>query len=150
GRALPSLHGLDREQRVIYVGSFSKGLLPGLRLAYVIVPPALVDRFHELRAISASHPSLADQAVVADFMREGHFAKHIRRMREVYARRRDCLMSVLRDEVGPLVHVAIPDAGTHLVAALTGGVDDVRVSAAAAERGVAVLPLSGQYRGVPR
>jgi GntR family transcriptional regulator/MocR family aminotransferase len=146
GRPLPSLQGLDDEQRVIYVGSFSKGLLPGLRLAYLIVPPSLLDAFVELRAVSGSHAPLGDQAVVADFMREGHYARHIRRMRELYAHRRACLVDAVRLELGAAVNLEVPAGGTHALA-FVDGVDDVALSSAAADRGVVALPLSAQYRG---
>jgi GntR family transcriptional regulator / MocR family aminotransferase len=146
GRPLPSLQGLDDEQRVIYVGSFSKGLLPGLRLAYLIAPPLLLDAFMELRTVSGSHAPLGDQAVVADFMREGHYARHIRRMRELYAHRRSCLVDAVRSELRDVVRLEVPAGGTHAVA-FVDGVDDVALSSAAADRGVIALPLSAQYRG---
>ena len=146
GRPLPSLQGLDDEHRVIYVGSFSKGLLPGLRLAYLIVPPSLLDSFIELRGVSGSHAPLGDQAVVADFMRDGHYARHIRRMRELYAHRRSCLIDAVRSELGRSVRLDAPSGGTHALA-FVDDVDDVALSSAAADRGVIALPLSAQYRG---
>jgi GntR family transcriptional regulator/MocR family aminotransferase len=146
GRPLPSLQGLDGEGRVIYVGSFSKGLLPGLRLAYLIAPPSLIDPIAELRAVSGSHPPLGDQAVVADFMRDGHYARHIRRMRALYSHRRGCLVDAVRAELGASVDLDVPAGGTHAIA-FVNRVDDVALSAAAAERGVIALPLSAQYRG---
>jgi len=145
-RPLPSLQGLDDEQRVIYVGSFSKGLLPGLRLAYVIVPPSLLDSFIDMRAVSGSHASLGDQAVVADFMRDGHYARHIRRMRELYAHRRSCLINAVHSELGSSVRLDVPAGGTHALA-FVDGLDDAALSSAAADRGVIALPLSAQYRG---
>jgi GntR family transcriptional regulator/MocR family aminotransferase len=145
GRPLPSLHGLDRERRVVYIGSFSKGLLPGLRLAYVVAPPSLVDMFNDVRAVSGSQPSVGDQAVVADFMRDGYFAKHIRRMRELYETRRDCLVAAVRAELGDVVEIETPTAGTHAVAFGRAAIEDTEIAAAAARAGVVALPLSRQY-----
>src|SRR6185436_16929096 len=110
--------------RVIYAGSFSKCLLPGLRLGYLVVPTELIGRFHETAAIAGSTPSLADQAVAADFIVLGHFAKHIRRMRELYLNRRDVLRTELESQLSGLVQVTDADAGTHLVARLSPGVLD--------------------------
>ena len=84
---VPAMYGLDRDARVIYLGTFSKVLFPALRLGYLIVPPALVDAFLRARAVSGRTSSAIDQAVVADFIEEGHFERHIRRMRSAYRER---------------------------------------------------------------
>lgn len=96
GRQLPALYAMDRGDRVIYVGTFSKVLFPSLRLGYVILPPALVEPFCTLRAVLDRSPPTLLQAVTADFMSEGHFIGHIRRMRTLYQARQQCLLEVLQ------------------------------------------------------
>jgi len=83
GRPIPALQGLDRAGVVIFAGTFNEVLFPALRLAYLVVPPAMVDRFAAAQSLSMRHAPLLDQAVLCDFITEGHFARHIRRMREL-------------------------------------------------------------------
>ena len=87
GRPLASLQGLDEGDRVLYLGTFSKVLFPSLRLGYVVAPHALVDAFTSSRALYGRHAPGIDQAVLAEFIAEGHLARHIRRMRRLYAER---------------------------------------------------------------
>ena len=106
GRALASLQGLDDSERVIYVGTLNKALFPGLRLGYAVVPPALLRAFITARYLVDSQPSSLCEGVVADFIEEGHFATHIRRMRLLYRDQRDDLVAALRlrlgDEMTPM------------------------------------------------
>src|SRR5690606_35038652 len=88
GGPLPALKSLDHDGRVLYTGTFSKVLIPGLRLAYLVVPAALVGRFQERLANMPGPGSILPQAMVADFIEQGHFARHLRRMRALYAERR--------------------------------------------------------------
>jgi GntR family transcriptional regulator/MocR family aminotransferase len=123
-RPLPALKSLDRDGRVIYAGTFSKVLFPSLRLAYLVVPEALIDRFEEIgHAFVGGSPDLT-QAIVTAFIREGHFARHIQRMRKLYAERRTItatgLMSVLSDHVS----VDAQPGGMHLVLRLRPGQTD--------------------------
>ena len=92
-RPIPCLHGLDVDGRVIYVGSFSKTLFPALRLGFLIVPPDLRERLVAARAAADQHPPTLDQAVLADFILEGHFARHLRRMRMAYRERLEALIA---------------------------------------------------------
>ncbi len=147
GRPLPALQGLDEENRVIYAGTFSKGLLPSLRLGYLVVPANLVDAFQNAHAVSGLHGSLVDQAVVADFLREGHFARHIRRMRRLYATRCELLVESLHRHLGTIIDVALPSSGTHVVMGLPAGISDVDACRAAAANGVVTTPLSSAYIG---
>ena len=147
GRPLPALQGLDEENRVIYAGTFSKGLLPSLRLGYLVVPANLVDAFQNAHAVAGVHGSLVDQAVVADFIREGHFARHIRRMRRLYATRRELLVASLRRHLGSMIDVTLPSSGTHVVVGLPAGISDVDACQAAAANGVVTTPLSSAYIG---
>jgi len=143
GHPLPALKSLDREERVIYAGTLSKVLYPGLRLAYLVVPQAQVGAFRAAtkRALHGGCPALM-QAVVADFIEEGHFARHIRKMRSLYARRR----AWLADALGPYethgMRVTLRDGGMHLLIELPIGTDDVACARRALDDGLAVLALT--------
>jgi GntR family transcriptional regulator / MocR family aminotransferase len=142
GRPIAALQGLDKEGRVIYLGTFSKVLFPSLRIGYIVAPPDLADRFAAARgALSRFTPSI-DQAALADFINEGHFARHIRRMRTLYAERQSALVETARRELGDLLEVNPSEAGIHLVGWLAGGADDRRASEAAAREGVEAQALS--------
>jgi GntR family transcriptional regulator/MocR family aminotransferase len=143
GRPLPSLQGMDGGGRVIYLGTFSKTLFPALRIGYLIVPPALATAFATARGAADRHSPTLEQAVVADFLAEGHFARHVRRMRTLYAERRDALLEALRPLVAEgLLELGNCDAGMHVVGWLPGGVDDRAVSAALLARGVEATAVS--------
>jgi GntR family transcriptional regulator/MocR family aminotransferase len=148
GRPLGSLQGQDNDGRVIYVGTFSKALFPSLRLGYLVAPPDLVDAFVTARALADGHSPLLTQAVLTDFFTEGHFARHVRRMRAVYAERQDALLRAARRELREELEVAPSATGLHLVGWLPRGVDDRAASAAAAGCGVETPPLSA-YRVRP-
>jgi GntR family transcriptional regulator/MocR family aminotransferase len=142
GRPLASLQGLDDGERVIYIGTLNKALFPGLRLGYAVLPPALLRPFVTARYLMDRQPSTLCQAVVADFMAEGHFAAHIRRMRAAYQDQRDTLVAALRRRLGDHLSVDPPDQGMHLVAYLRRGLSDVAVERAALEQGVIVRAMS--------
>jgi GntR family transcriptional regulator/MocR family aminotransferase len=142
GRPLAALQGLDRQDRVIYLGTFSKVLFPALRLGYMIVPADLVEAFRAARALSDRHSPVLDQAVLADFISDGHFARHIRRMRALYAERQAILVEAAKGELAGLLEVHPAEAGMHLVGWLPAGMDDVEVSRCAAVHRVEVPPLS--------
>ncbi|MEL6938555.1 MAG: PLP-dependent aminotransferase family protein [Cyanobacteria bacterium J06598_1] len=120
GRPIPALQGLDRYQRVLYVGTFSKVMFPGLRLGYVVLPPALVPVFQRAKWVCDRQSSLLHQAALTDFIAEGQLAKHIRRMRSIYEKRRqrliDLLQEISRDLGG--VEIAGDPAGLHFMARL--------------------------------
>ena len=149
GRPLASLQGLDNDGRVVYVGTFSKVLFPSLRLGYLVVPPNLVDAFVAARAMSGRHSPTVEQAVLTDFIEEGHFGRHIRRMRTLYRERQAALLAALREEAGGLVEVEPSVAGIHLAAWLPEGLDDREVSREAFRRGVEARPMSAFYAGRP-
>jgi GntR family transcriptional regulator/MocR family aminotransferase len=140
-RPIPSLHGLDAGARVIYVGSFSKTLFPSLRLGFLVAPPDLRDRLVAARRVVEPQPPLLDQVVLADFMTEGHFERHLRRMRAVYRERLEALTEAARRLCRGLLTLRPVESGLHAVADL-GEVDDVRVCEEAAGHGVEVTPLS--------
>lgn len=139
---LASLQGLDEDGRVIYVGTFSKTMFPAIRLGYLIVPPDLVDAFRAARAVSDRQSPTVDQAVLAEFLAAGHFARHVRRMRRLYAGRQAVLVESVRRVLGDRLEVHPSGAGMHLVGWLPPGVQDEEVSALAAANGVEASPLS--------
>src|SRR6266851_1295605 len=96
GRPLASLQGLDEDEQVIYVGTLNKVLFPGLRIGYVVVPPLLLQAFVNARCLTDRHPPTFPQILLTEFMRQGYFAAHIRRMRGFYRDARDALVSELR------------------------------------------------------
>jgi GntR family transcriptional regulator/MocR family aminotransferase len=144
-RPIASLQGLDTDGRVIYVGTFSKVLFPALRLGYVVVPKDLVRAFSAARDAADIFSSTLYQAVLTDFIREGHFARHIRRMRMLYLDRRRALVNAIQVQMGHMVEVIGAEAGMHLVALLPRGINDVEVSRKAAQMGISAIPLSSCY-----
>lgn len=142
GAPLASLQGLDVNNRVIYTGTFSKTLFPGLRLGYLVVPKDLVGTFVAARNAMSLAPPFLSQAVLSDFIEQGHLTRHIRRMRTLYARRRVALVTALEEASGDLLQLGPSDAGLHLTAWLPEGVDDSTVMQRAQENEVTVLPLS--------
>jgi GntR family transcriptional regulator/MocR family aminotransferase len=149
GRPLAALQGLDDAERVIYVGTLNKALFPGLRLGYLVVPRALLRAIIGARHLMDRQPSTLHQTVVAEFMRQGYFAAHIRRMRQLYRGQRDALVETLRRRAGDALDVALPDQGMHLVARLAKGLSERAIERAARERGLIVRPLSPMYREAP-
>jgi GntR family transcriptional regulator/MocR family aminotransferase len=145
GRPLASLQGLDTAGRVIYIGTFSKVLFPALRLGYMVAPAGTVDAFAAARALADRHPPGPSQALVAEFLAEGHFARHVRRMRTLYAERQEALLSAAGREWSGLLEVSPADAGMHLVAWLPKTASDRDISARAAAAGIVAPPLTAYY-----
>ncbi|NWE69046.1 PLP-dependent aminotransferase family protein [Pseudomonas gingeri] len=114
-RPLPALKSLDREGRVLYAGTFSKVLFPGIRIAYLVVPPAQVERFDQVGQMFLGNCPELTQAIVATFMSEGHFARHIQRMRKLYAERRDATVRGLNKALGQEVRIDAQPGGMHLI-----------------------------------
>jgi GntR family transcriptional regulator/MocR family aminotransferase len=148
-RPIASLQGLDTDARVIYVGTFSKVTLPALRLGYVVIPRDLVPAFSAARDAADVFSSTLYQAVMTDFIREGHFARHVRRMRILYGERRTALVNAIRVHARDKLKVIGEQAGMHLVALLPPGTDDVAVSKRAAQSGISATPLSTCYLMTP-
>jgi GntR family transcriptional regulator / MocR family aminotransferase len=148
-RPIASLQGLDTDGRVIYVGTFSKVMFPALRLGYVVVPKDLVPAFSAARDAADIFSSTLYQAVLTDFVREGHFARHIRRMRMLYMDRRRALVNAIQIQMGDMAEVIGAEAGMHLAVLLPRGTDDVAVSRKAAQRGISAMPLSVCYSKAP-
>jgi GntR family transcriptional regulator/MocR family aminotransferase len=149
-RPLGALQGMDTADRVLYVGTFSKVLFPALRIGYLVVPPPLWGAFVEAReALDVFSPTLY-QLALADFLREGHFARHLRRMRGIYMKRRAALLEGLERHCRGKLVVHNADAGLHLATLLPDGVDDVDVVRRMAARGLVATALSTCYVGRAR
>jgi GntR family transcriptional regulator / MocR family aminotransferase len=144
---IASLQGLDANSRVIYVGTFSKVLFPSLRLGYLVVPPDLVDRCRDVRRAMDLAPSNFYQEVLADFIQEGHFARHIRRMRVLYGERASALLDSIKDQIGSMVEVFGGEAGMHLAVMLNHGGRDMEIAERAAHQNLWLWPLSTSYIG---
>jgi GntR family transcriptional regulator / MocR family aminotransferase len=144
---IASLQGLDCNARVIYIGTFSKVLFPSLRLGYIVIPPDMVDRFLTVRFPMDLGPSEFFQAVLADFIREGHFARHIRRMRLLYGERRSALNESIRKELGFAVDITGGQAGMHLSMTLPKTKSDHDIALRAAKQNLWLVPLSSSYLG---
>ena len=138
-RPLPALQGLDHNGRVIYIGTFSKVLFPALRIGYLILPPQLVEAFRTVRNLIDTHPPMLEQAVLADFIVEGHFTRHLRKMRSLYAQRRAALLEAAR-EINLEIHP--PEAGLHCVGWLPDGMDALALVREAANQGVDLASVS--------
>jgi GntR family transcriptional regulator/MocR family aminotransferase len=142
GRPVAALQGLDRGGRVIYLGTFSKVIFPSLRLGFAIVPDALVDAFVGGRAIAGRHSPVLEQSLLATFMREGHFARHVRRMRKLYIGRQSALLDAVHRHLGDALDIRATEAGLQLVAWLPRHLDDAKVAQAGAAAGLELAPLS--------
>jgi GntR family transcriptional regulator / MocR family aminotransferase len=142
GRPLPALKSLDRADRILYAGSFSKVLFPGLRLGYLVLPKELVETFSGAILSRSAGTSTFEQRVVTTFMREGYFARHLKRMRSLYAVRRQSLADALSAVFGDRLAVDLEPGGMHLVARVGGGVHDTELARKAQAAGLAIDALS--------
>jgi GntR family transcriptional regulator / MocR family aminotransferase len=141
-RPLPALKSMDRDGRVLYAGTFSKVLFPSIRLAYLVVPETQVERFEEItQAFAAGSPQLM-QAIVAAFIKEGHFARHIQRMRKLYAERRRATTTGLQGVLGKYVQIDAQPGGMHLILRLRGRRSDRRLVARMREQRLYAEALS--------
>jgi GntR family transcriptional regulator/MocR family aminotransferase len=145
GRPMRALQGLDGGERVIYVGTLNKAIFPGLRLGYLVAPPAIVGALTDLRRLADRQPPTLTQAIALDFLESGQFAAHIRRRRLAYRAQRDALAEGLARRMSDRLEVAVPDQGMHLIAYLREG-SDVAAEAQAAAAGMATRAISPLYR----
>lgn len=150
-RPLAAVQGLDRHNRVIYIGTFSKILLPALRLGYIVVPPNLVDSFINARSLTGGrYSNQIDQAILADFITQGYFTQHLRRMRKLYAERQATLVAAFTQQATDLITVKPAGAGMHLIGWLKAGIDDQLATYELAKQGIEVAPLSSYYLKSPK
>ena len=146
GRPVPALYGLDKASRVIYVGTFGKTLFASLRLGFLIVPREFAPVFSRAVSVTGQFAPLLLQATLAEFIRKGHFAAHLKRMRRLYVRRQALLVDLCERHLSPWVTVDPSDAGMQVLATFRCPWDDRKVAAAAFRHGVDVQPISINYR----
>jgi GntR family transcriptional regulator / MocR family aminotransferase len=142
GRPISSLQGMDQGGRVLYLGTFSKVMYPGIKLGYLVVPPNLAESFKRGLYELQRPGQVVIQAALAEFIEEGHFASHIRRLRQIYGERRRLLQKALAPVTSVGARLPPAGSGLHLVVELPSHCDDVRVAELAAEQGLRVYPLS--------
>lgn len=150
GNPIGSLQGVDTESRVIYIGTLSKVLAPALRLGFVVIPQDLVRSFMMIRSASDTFSPILYQLVMTDFIREGHFSHHLKRMRSLYAERRKLLRESLQAAFGDTLEIVGEEAGMQLVAFLPPGMSDSEIVSQSRQSGIAVGPLSPCYAGSPK
>jgi GntR family transcriptional regulator/MocR family aminotransferase len=145
---MPSLHELDTAARVIYVGTLNQVMFPSLRIGFAVIPQDLVQCFLAVRnAIDTAATPVLQQMAMTDFIREGHFSRHVSRMRRVYLERRQALVEAINAEPDGTLEVASTETGSHLTVFLQPGIDDVKVADRAAQLRLRVRDLSRCYAG---
>lgn len=147
GRPVPALQGLDMEQRVIYVGSFSKAIFPALRLGYVVLPARLAPAFRTARTLLDGHTTIVTQRALAEFFADGQFTAHLRRVRSLYGERRDAMRKAVQDRLARYIEPELGEAGMHLLAYLRPGLNDAAISLRARKAGLICPALSTFYTG---
>jgi GntR family transcriptional regulator/MocR family aminotransferase len=150
GRPLAALQGLDHDDRVLYMGTFSKVLYPGIKIGYLVVPPALVQPFRSALYDLQRPGQLTVQATLADFITLGHFTTHIRKIRQTYGARRELLRRMLAQHLPPGVSISREESGLHLVVELPDHADDVALAQRAADDDISVKALSTYYLKPPQ
>lgn len=146
-RPLASLQGMDVHQRVLYMGTFTKTMFPGLRIGYLVVPDSLAPAFAAAHSELYRGGQLFTQAILSEFMHQGHFASHIRKMRVVYASRLKILQQAIHTHFGDQLRSFGGEAGLHLALMLPAGCNDKQISAACLQQGIVARPLSQYYVG---
>jgi GntR family transcriptional regulator/MocR family aminotransferase len=142
GRPMAALHGLDRNGSVIYVGTFTKMLFPSLRLGFLVLPERIVDAFAAAKSTVDWYAPTLNQAILAEFLMEGHFGHHVRRMRQVYAERAGVLVDACRRKLSGLIDVVPAEAGMRTVGWLGKGLDDAKIAQAAVDQGLETAAVS--------
>lgn len=149
-RPIPALQGLDRDNRVIYVGTFSKILFPSLRIGYLVVPTAWIPLVSRAKWLCDRQSPLLEQYALTDCIAEGHFERHIRRMRHLYNQRRQFLVNILKDCFGSRVTILGENAGIHLMAKIETALPDEIVIQAAKRLGVGLISAQNYYLTTPK
>ena len=142
GRPIPAMQGLDRGGKVIFCGSFNKVMFPSLRLGYMVLPRELVNVFACTKAMTTRHHPLLDQAVLCDFIEQGHLGRHLRRMRQIYEERLSVLLECVREELSEYMEIATMEAGLQVTGMFHHQTDAELVAHRAAIEEIDVIPLS--------
>jgi GntR family transcriptional regulator / MocR family aminotransferase len=148
GRAAPALTSLDQDGRVLHIGTFSKTISPALRLGFVVVPLSMARRFGDVAVCLAPAPAASVQHAVTEFMHDGHYLRHLRRMKRLYAARQAALVRCLNDLASESIRVQAA-AGMTVVAALPQSISDIDIASRARLFGLAPVPLSPWYMSNP-
>jgi len=138
----PSLQSIDQNEQVIYIGNFSKSIAPSLRIGYLVLPPALVESFQRVRLTMSRQPPGVEQAILAEFINQGHLERFVRATLRAYRERQAALVDAIQTHAKGLLETSPSGTGMYLVAWLNPGVDDQAAARAAAAHGVDVIPLS--------
>ncbi|RVC64261.1 PLP-dependent aminotransferase family protein, partial [Mesorhizobium sp. M00.F.Ca.ET.038.03.1.1] len=146
GRPVPAIQSMDRSGRDIYVGTFAKLLFPALRLGFMVLPPELAGRIVNALSTTGQFAPLLLQAALADFITEGHMSRHLKRMRRIYAQRRQLFRDIVTERLRDEITLSPAEAGIQVVGYLRDGIDDIKVSQAAAKRAINVSPLSKYFQ----
>ncbi|RUT96225.1 PLP-dependent aminotransferase family protein, partial [Mesorhizobium sp. USDA-HM6] len=146
GRPVPAIQSMDRSGRVIYVGTFAKLLFPALRIGFMVLPPELAGRIVNAISTTGQFAPLLLQAALADFITEGHMSRHLKRMRRIYAQRRQLFREIVAERLRDEITLSPAEAGIQVVGYLRPGIDDIKVSQAAAKRAINVSPLSKYFQ----
>jgi GntR family transcriptional regulator/MocR family aminotransferase len=146
GRPVPAIQSMDRSGRVIYVGTFAKLLFPALRLGFMVLPQELAERIANALSTTGQFAPLVLQAALADFITEGHMSRHLKRMRRIYAQRRQLFRAIVEERLGREMTLSPAEAGIQVVGYLRPGIDDIKVSQAAGRRAINVSPLSKYFQ----
>ena len=146
GHPIPALQGITSGERTVFVGTFAKILFPAMRLGYMVLPRQLLSPVKAALSATGHFAPLLTQAALADFVSEGHFVRHLRRTRRLYAQRRESFFTAFDQFLGKMMTLCRADAGIQQVAMFRWPIDDRQVAAAAGAEGINVSPLSMQYR----
>lgn len=141
GKPIPALHSLDQNEKVIYMSTFTKSLMPSLRVAYFVLPPALLARYNEIFSYYSATVPRFDQHILAHFMKDGHFSKHLNRMRKIYRKKHDKLLSILTKHY-PTIEVSGDVAGMHVLIQVPHNKGEQELQQIAKENDISILPLS--------
>lgn len=141
GKPIPALHALDRNDKVIYMSTFTKSLMPSLRVAYFVLPPQLLATYNDVFNYYSSTVPRFDQHIVANFMHDGHFAKHLNRMRKVYRKKHDKLTSIL-EKYSSSIRITGEQAGMHILLDVEHKLPEKQLHQLAFQAGIGIYPLS--------
>jgi GntR family transcriptional regulator/MocR family aminotransferase len=144
-KVIPALKSLDVYDRVIYTGTFSKTMMPAMRVGYLVMPKETIARFNELGEILETGMSLLPQKILSQFLSEGHFYRHIKKMRTLYQQRRRMMLDALQACFPDVFDFELTDGGMHIVAFLPRGTQDAALAEIWQRHQLRVLPLSGWY-----